>query len=115
MSNYQYREIITPLRNLPFSLLNDKRNNLKKLNRKKAVFILFLAGFSIRKLTHLFRISHNTVTIYISEGCELYPDVKKGGIRPILYRVGAIKTEIRQPGRESRPLKSDGRNHCLAR
>ncbi len=70
MSNdYQYREIIVPLKDKPFR----KVKNLKK----RAAFILYLADFSQRRIGTLLHIDKNTANSYIAELRAEYPAIKK--------------------------------------
>ena len=68
-SYHQYREIITPLRQIPFSLI--------KNHKKRAAFILHLAKFPYRKIGTILKLSKNTITEYVAYGYEIYPDLKK--------------------------------------
>lgn len=68
-NNYQYREIIIPLKDKPFR----KIKNLKK----RAVFTLYLADFSYRQIQTLLDIDKNTVMYYVAEFYIKYPALKK--------------------------------------
>jgi len=67
--DYQYREIIIPLKNKPLG----KVKSLKK----RACFLLYLADFSYRQIHTLLKIDKNTVASYIAYGYEKYPALKK--------------------------------------
>jgi len=68
--NYQYREIITPLRNPPFS----KIRNVKK----RAIFGMYMMlGFRKLDIARITNTSEVTVHIYIKQGKKKYPDIKR--------------------------------------
>ena len=61
--------ITNPIKVKPFWKIKD--------TKKRAIFILHLAGFSDRKLDHFFGVHRFTVSTYICECYKEYPELKK--------------------------------------